>query len=1124
MHPASCSYRHVILASCGLCLVVSQLSAFQEPLSEQEKAVSAIRGWASNIQNNRDGTVRFVRFSRPQVTDEHIAHVAAFPQLDYLAIVSPGPTDIGLACISGLKNLDTLVLSHSRLTDTGMRSLANLPKLERLYLDGTSITDSGTNHLAGLQTLKTLSLADTAVSDATLRVISQLPQLEILLLSGTSISDAGFSELAKLPNLRVLDVSRTGITGTEIQRLKSCSQLTSLYLDTTPVSDTVADILPRNDALKLLSLRHTSVTPAASIQIRAANPELEILLSPRAGQAQSSLDRFLNRPRKHGTAPQSHPPSTPSQTELRTVLQAADLRFQRGESEEVPDFQRHVIPLLGRLGCNGRACHGSFQGQGGFRLSMFGYDFDKDLTALTAGTDPRVNPEDPEHSLILLKPTMQEEHAGGLRFAMTGWEHRLLLRWIEAGARGVPAERPQFIRLDVTPREVVFAEPGETAQIRAVAVWSDGSREDVTPLARFQTNNNSVATVDDSGLITSVGRGDSHVISYYDKGIFSTQVILPVSEQSGDNYPDVPVPTHIDQLVVAKLSKLGVIPAELTSDSEFLRRASLDIAGTLPTPGQLVTFSADISPDKRARKIDELLEHPAHFAWWTNRICDLTGSNPQFLGSTDMNRPAAEQWRAWIQRRLENNTGWDRIVAGILLARSRRPGQTYTEYAAEQSSNMRRSNPRDYSAPGRPMHYYWFRDNLTANTDRALSFGYVFLGVRLDCAQCHKHPFDQWSQQDFAEFTEFFSRVKRGVAPGASQAQGILKTKLGVPGKLNTAALRRQMYMRVAAEGKPIPWNEIYIAPPRDTPHMARLLGGALIDLNDYDDPRELLMEWLVSDNNPYFVRAIVNHIWAHYFHVGIVEPPDNFNTANPPGNKALLDYLSRQFVANGYNLKWLHREITNSQTYQRSWQPNATNLQDERNFSRAILRRLPAETAIDAILQATASDARMKVLNEQTDGRKIAQHPLSIQARGIDYSLLVFGKPLRMTNCDCERQSAPTLLQSLYVRNDHELIGWLERPDGWLQQVARELGETLLPEQNPLPAADQAAVVRVDVDQDTLNSLVEAAYLRTVSRRPDRPEQARGFRQLVEAPNHVEGLRDLVWALINTQEFITNH
>lgn len=1121
MH-ASPAARTFLFSLVLLSLAASPAFAFQETPPEQQAAIKAIGGWASNLQKNRDGTVRFVRFSKTMVEDKHIAPVAKFEQLDYLAVVSPGVTNAGLAHAAGLKNLDTLFVSHSQLTDQGLPAFASLPKLERLYLDGTRITDAGTTHLAELKTLTTLSLNDTATGDATLKTVSQLENLEVLLLSGTSVTDAGLAEIAKLPNLRVLDLSRTGLLGERLDLLSANTKLESLNLDATPASDAIHKKLAKIKSLKQLSLRRTNISDEAGQQIRSSRPNLVVQLSPRPGREQSALERFLNRPRAKAGSEPGQTAALQQNAKLQGILAPADSRFLK--TDEVPDFQRHIIPLLGRLGCNGRSCHGSFQGKGGFRLSMFGYDFDEDLKALAEGESPRVDRKDPEQSLIILKPTQQEEHEGGLRYEKDGWEHQLIRRWIEAGAKGVVKERPHFVRLDVTPSEVVFKKAGETAQLKVVAVWSDGSREDVTPLTRFQTNNDTVAEVDENGLMTCVGPGDSYVISFYDNGIFSTQTILPVSDQTGDSYPAVPTPTKIDELVVAKLSKLGVIPSQLSSDEEFLRRVSLDIAGTLPTPEQILEFVADDSPEKRTRKVEELLEHPACVEWWTNLICDLTGMNSQFLGSTDMNSPAAGQWRQWVQRRVEQNVGWDRIVAGILLARSRRPGQDYLDYAAEQSSNMRRRTPEDFAALDNPMHYYWFRSNISANTDRALSFGYVFLGVRLDCAQCHKHPFDQWSKQDFSEFTEFFSRIKHGAAPESRDVQNALKAKLGVPKKLNTAALRRQMYMRVAAEGKPIPWNEVYIEPPRSKPHIARILGGPQVDLNDYDDPREALMEWLVSERNPYFARAMVNRIWAHYFNVGIVNPPDDFNMANPPGNKALLDYLAGEFVARGYDMKWLHREITTSRTYQLSWKPNETNRKDERNFSHAILRRLPAEATIDAILQATASDVKMKQLNTTTSGRKIAQHPKSIQARGIDYSLLVFGKPLRMTNCDCERQTAPTLLQSLYVRNDHELLGWLERPDGWLKQIAKELGEPLLQETGSVSAAKQPALLRGEVEPEKVASLVEQAYLRTVSRHPDKAELARGTKHLTAAPNHVEGLRDLMWALINTQEFMANH
>ncbi|MEX0818624.1 MAG: DUF1553 domain-containing protein, partial [Pirellulaceae bacterium] len=410
--------------------------------------------------------------------------------------------------------------------------------------------------------------------------------------------------------------------------------------------------------------------------------------------------------------------------------------------------------------------------------------------------------------------------------------------------------------------------------------------------------------------------------------------------------------------------------------------------------------------------------------------------------------------------------------------------------------------PADFAALDNSMPHFWYRSNISQPTDKALAFGYTFLGVRLDCAQCHKHPYDQWSKRDFELFTEFFTRIKAGVPPDAKPLHEATQHMLGVPVKLNTASLRRQSYLRIAAEGRPIPWNEIYIEPAKGE-QPGKLLGGSDIDLSQFEDPREPLMEWLLAEPNRYFAKSFVNRIWTNYFNVGIIDPPDDLNLANPPSNKGLLDHLTGGFIASGYDMKWLHRAITNSRTYQSSWRPNDTNRPDTRNFSHAILRRLPAEVAVDAIHHATASDGMLKLLatEKEMNRRKIGQHPLSYQTRAIDFSLLIFGKPLRTTNCDCERQSSPTLLQSLYVRNDQEMLDMLDRGDGWIAQIGKEQ-----------PVADR------------IDELVDAAYLRTLSRSPIGSELADCRQHIEESETIVDGLRDLMWALLNTQEFIANH
>ncbi|HIF00429.1 MAG TPA: DUF1553 domain-containing protein [Fuerstia sp.] len=1102
--------------------ILLSTSAYADTPPEQQQAVDALKGLASNLQMNRDGTVRFVRFSKSIVTDEHVAHIVAFEQLDYLAVVTPTVGDEGLAAVEGLANLDTLYLSDSGVTDLTLSRFSKLQKLEQLYLDRTSVTDEGVSGLAELSTLTTLSLNGTKVSDACLKVISGLNDIEVLSLSDTAITDDGIKFLAEMAALQTLSLNGTTVTSAGLTHLASLSELKTLNLRRTQLVENLPALLARMPALEHLDLRETNLQVADVEQLQKLLPKLVVTFSPSAASSRNALQRYLAGETLKGPAGQ-----TPAVTAAEGSGQdehVVDAVTRIAEDGGVPDFQRHVMPLLGRLGCNGRTCHGSFQGKGGFNLSMFGFDFDADLTALAKGDEPRVNIAAPEQSLILNKPTSDDDHGGGQRFEHGGLEYQVLKNWIAGGASGVEDKPAKLLRFDVTPKAVVFEQIGESRHLQCVAVWADGRREDVTALTRFQTNDDTVAEVSDDGVITCRSPGDTYVVSFYDKGIFSSQVMMPVSDRTGDRYPAVETPTEVDRLVVQKLAPMGIVPSAICTDQEFLRRVSLDLVGTLPASAEVQTFLADPSPEKRQHKVDELLASEAYTTWWAVKLADLTGSNSQSLGSTDMNSPASLQWNAWLTRRLKDNVGWDKIAAGIILATSRRPGQTYESYAAEQSLHMKKTEGTDFTALDNPMHYYWFRGNNQTDTDRALTFGYTFMGVRLQCAQCHKHPFDQWSKDDFAKFAGFFKRIRPGIAPDAKSQQTHLKTKLGVPIKLDTAALRRQMYMRVSAEGLPIPWNEIWIDPPTDKPWPARILGGEEFELNEFEDPREPLAAWLFHKDNPYFAPAFVNRVWAHYLGIGIVDSPDNFNMANPPTNKALLSWLSDQFITNGFDIKWLHRTIVNSHTYQRSSVTTPTNRADDQNFSHALVRRMPAEVTIDAILRATARDDVAAKYLSDCNGRKIGQHPKSYQARGIDYSLLVFGKPRRTTNCDCERQDQPTLLQSLYVRNDSEMFEWLERSDGWLMSVAKELGQPLSTETKAVQPGPDEKIEAVFADNEKTSQLIGDAYLRTLNRAPTTEELQTSRDHISTTENTVEGLRDLMWALLNTQEFLTNH
>ena len=838
---------------------------------------------------------------------------------------------------------------------------------------------------------------------------------------------------------------------------------------------------------------------------------------------------------------------------------SVELRFALPGSSSVPDFQKHVVPLLGKLGCSSAKCHGSFQGAGDFRLSLFGFDFQKDHAALldeaSSEDENRVNLTAPEQSLILLKPTRQIKHRGGEVIKKNSWEYNLLRRWIEGGAKGAQmlktekstsASKPVFSREGITffnekilplfenncyechghnqskgdfqlktrddvllggasgepaivpgyveqsllieavrhtdpdfqmpperkleaneirdlerwvslgapwpdtsdlaptqtakklaqlhfdPSEILFLKTDDTAQIRIVAEWGDGEREDVTSLTRFRTNDDAVVMVDESGLASSNGKGDTHIVALYDNGIAAIPVLRPLS----GNLPKIDVGKYsnpIDKLVGEKLNKLGITPSAPCSDTEFLRRVSIDLTGTLPSPDEVLAFIADQAADKRFRKTDELLERPSYAAWWANKLCDFTGCNPTSISSLlevarEDGYVKATRWYDWIYEKIASNRPYVELVEGIMLA------------------NLSRSS-------GDGMPYFWTRQSLEEPKDTAMSVAHSFLGIQLQCAECHKHPFDQWTQNDFADFSNFFDSP-------------MLKT-----------GRKRRSSSSASADEKEL-----------------SLLRSHRVTIKD-KDPRKPIMDWLKREDNPWFARSFVNRVWAGYFNVGIVEPTDEFTPSNPPSNPDLLNWLAQGFIDNGYDMKWLHRQIVSSETYQRSWRPNKTNRDDLRNYSRAIPRRIPAEIIYDAMKQATVRTDQLEKV--RTDLKRRGTGHLSMRMAGT-HAMKVFGKPDRAINCDCERVNQPTLLQSIFLQND-PLVRMRLDNSGWITEVS-ESGQT------------------------DFSKLINDAWLRSINRLPRPEEVARAKKHLSETPSTEEGLTDLLWALMNTKEFILNH
>ena len=901
-------------------------------------------------------------------------------------------------------------------------------------------------------------------------------------------------------------------------------------------------------------------------------------------------------------APQAEPLPTPSQ------------RFGGEANAEVASFRKHVIPLLGVRGCNGRECHGSFSGKGGFQLSLFGYEFDKDHEEIVRDEgEIRVNRDQPENSLILMKPTMQEKHKGKLRFEKDSWEYRLLLSWIKDGAKNDSKLTPEFEGLEIVPPSLRFTESGQSQRLQAIVHWTDGSIEDVTELTRFRSNDESIVTVNEIGVATATGRGDTHIIAFYDNGIQPVPVCRPVSDKLGDAYPEVPATSEVDQLIVAKLRTLGIVPSEKCTEEEFLRRVSLDLTGSLPPPSEIRSFVASKSPIKRSKKIDELLKRPAYAAWWTTKLCDYTGNNAQNLNDPVFRNDMARQWYEWIYHRVKTNVSYDQIAEGLIMATSRKKGESFQHFATGMSHHYKKENPLPFHTR-ESMPFYWGRRNVRKPEEKALSFAHSFLGVRIQCAQCHKHPFDQWTQQDFKKFQAFFEPIQykanttKNEKSAGMNYQSLMKEIEQSVGydkkKKNDKKQLREEIRKRAEAGKPVPWQELHIVNTkviskgnknkRKKNYSSRVitpsvLGGEDVHLTEYDDPRQPLMDWLRSEDNPYFAPAFVNRVWHNYFGRGIVDPVDDMNLANPPPNKPLLDHLAKGFAQSGYDMQWLHRTILNSDAYQRSWRPNDTNKHDDRNFSRMIIRRLPAEIVADAITQATASKSRIATMASTAKDRTIGPDASSGRGRkstSMSYALSVFGKPDRTANCDCGRSNDPTLLQAIFTRNDPAMNtlldgnnrkskGWIQEINQWysgktkssrqavnskqhkihigqrkklmaktpkkpantqnkqamqryrvtakrhsqaLQELNRKIRK-LRDAQTGQPSNAQRLITAQEIDR-----LVNETFLRTLSRFPTKGELTKARADVSGSANKVDGIKDLLWALLNTKEFLANH
>lgn len=724
---------------------------------------------------------------------------------------------------------------------------------------------------------------------------------------------------------------------------------------------------------------------------------------------------------------------------------------QQSESleTEVPSdrpisFINDVMPILTKAGCNAGLCHAKAGGgQNGFELSLLGFDPQDDYEHIALeGRGRRLFHAVPDRSLILLKATAQIPHGGGVRFDLESESYALLSEWIRQGARYADEGDPELHSIEVNPDRGTI-QPQGNQQLQLLAHYSDGSVRDVSELALYECNDDAMAEVSESGFVTvSEIPGRVAVMVRYQGQVAVYSASIPLGA------PTTSIPqsrTFIDDLAFANLESLGIPPSPICDDTTFLRRVTIDIAGRLPTEQETRQFLDDDDPEKRDRWIDTLLQTPDYADYFANKWTSLLKNRRD--DASDITSNFA--FHAWIRDSLLANTPYDQLVRELLAA----TGTVITNPAVA-----------------------WYKRVKEPNTQME-DVAQLFLGVRMQCAQCHHHPFERWSQDDYYGLTAFFSQVGR--KPTDTRGEDLIFHQRGI------------------AETKNIKTNQM-VRP------MA--LGDDVGEIAPDQDPRLRLADWMSSDENPYFARAVVNRYWKHFFQRGLIEPEDDIRETNPATNPELLDALEEHFRASGFDLKELVRVIVRSNVYQLSAEPNEHNLVDRQNYSRFYPRRLQAEVLLDAFDQVTGASTSFPNLPIGT--RAIAL-PDNSYNRSSPF-LRVFGRPESTSVCECERVQSGSLAQSLYLLNAPDIQAKLATSNGRADRLARQ-----------------------DVSD---REKIEEIYFAAFSRSPRSDEFAIALKYLVESRSNAEGvpidrtsatrenLEDLIWALTNSKEFLFNH
>jgi hypothetical protein len=706
-------------------------------------------------------------------------------------------------------------------------------------------------------------------------------------------------------------------------------------------------------------------------------------------------------------------------------------------------FELDVQPILTARGCNQGACHGKARGQNGFQLSLLGFDPEFDYAQLTQQSrGRRVFLTSPERSLLLLKASAQLPHGGGLRIEKGGDDYQLLLRWIEQGAPRKVDNEPQLQRVTVSPDQR-FMKPGEEQQLAVTAFYSDGSQRDVTARSAYQSSEAAIVAVDKSGRVKAGPLpGEATVMVRYMSLIATSSVAIPLAgEVPAKLYANLPRNNFIDEHVWSKLKSLGITPSEVCDDAKFMRRVHLDIIGRVPTPEEVRAFLADTSTDKRARLVDALLERLEYADHWSAKWADLLRPNPYHVGIK-----AVVNYDAWIRDSFRQNKPYDQFVRELISAR----GSTWENGASVMF--------RDRREPA----------ELTTLVSQ------IFLGIRLECAKCHHHPFEKWGQDDFYSFAAYFARLgHKGTGISAPISGGeeiiVVKSQGSVSHPLTGKAL------------PPRPLFELQNPSPQPSP---RSTGE-----REQEDPREELAAWITSPDNPFFAQVIVNRVWADLMGRGIVEPVDDLRTTNPPTNPALLQALAEDFRQKKCDLKALIRTICNSHVYQLSSLPSDRNAGDRQNYSRHYRKRLRGEVLLDAVSDITGLDENFAAMPAGSRANEIWTTRIG------SVFLDTFGRPNPNQDPPCERTSDPTVTQTLHLMNAPQLHSWV--------------------------TSDSSRAVQLAASDQSVDAVVEQIYLLVYSRLPDNEEREIG-RRLFAEPNMTRrrAAEDLMWALLNTPEF----